>query len=39
MKDWNIEYTDNLRLETRPGDIIRVKIIKQIRWNGKSAYS
>lgn len=39
MKDWSITYTDNLRLETWPGDIISVKIIKQIRWNGKPAYS
>lgn len=39
MKDWGVAYTDNLRLETKYGDIIRVKVIKQIRWDGKVAYS
>jgi len=39
MKDWGIAFTDNIRMETRYGDIIKVKVIKQILWNGKPAYS
>lgn len=39
MRDWSTVFTSDLRLVTKPGDIVKVVIKRKIRWNGTPAYS
>lgn len=38
-KDWSTVYTSDIGLVARVGDIIKVRVLKDVMWNGLPAYS